>query len=168
MPCTQCDRQLTSKEYPKTMSNLQEKAAALLARIDEGQDVQRRGGSLSPDDRALVLRLGAKGMPQTEIAKVVGCHQATVSRTLALIDTRTEARMILESGAAKLAQTVVDTDDAAIALKALGKIDVVREDANGGSTQNFVLAIGQPGFVPAELEPPVIDVTPTSPDGDAA
>jgi ParB-like chromosome segregation protein Spo0J len=151
------------------MSDLKEKAAALLARIDDREDVQRRGGSLSPDDRALILRLGAKGISQTEIAKVVGCHQATVSRTLALLDTRTEARMILESGAAKLAQTVVDTDDAAIALKALGKVDVVRDDAHGGGNNNVVLLIGQPGQpIPEGLEPPVIDVTPSLSDGNAA
>jgi hypothetical protein len=147
------------------MSDLQEKAAALLARIDDGQDVLRRGGPLSPDDRALILRLGAKRMPQAEIAKVVGCHQATVSRTLALLDTRKEARTILESGAAKMAQTVVDTDDAAIALKALGKLDVVREDTHAGGNTNFLLVVGQPGQpTPPELEPPFIDATASGDD----
>ena len=131
------------------MSDLQEKAAALLARIDDGQDAQRRGGPLSPDDRALILRLGAKGISQTQIAKVVGCHQATVSRTLA--------------------QTVVDTDDAAIALKALGKVDVVRADENAGGSSNFVLVVGQPGqSIPEGLEPPVVEIQAVCPDGDAA
>jgi hypothetical protein len=43
----------------------------------------------------------------------------------------------LESGAAKLATAVVETDDALTALKALGKFDVVREDPHGGNTHNF-------------------------------
>jgi ParB-like chromosome segregation protein Spo0J len=148
------------------MSDLREKASALLARIDEDQEAER-AGRLSPSDRALIFRLAAKGLPQDQIAKIVGCSQPTVSRTLALLDTRTEARTILESGAAKMADTVVNTKDAGIALKALAKVDVVRDDAHGGGNSNFVLVIGQPGNVPPELEPPMIDITALSPGGDA-
>jgi hypothetical protein len=42
------------------MSDLQEKASALLARIDGGQQTER-GGRLAPSDRVLILRLDAKG-----------------------------------------------------------------------------------------------------------
>jgi hypothetical protein len=148
------------------MSDLQEKASALLARIDGDQEAER-SGRLSPGDRVMIFRLAAKGLSQDEIARIVGCSQPTVSRTLALIDTRKEARMILESGSAKLAQTVVDTPDGKVALQALGKLDVVREDAHGGGNSSFVLVVGQPGLVPSELEPPVIDVTAIPPDSDA-
>ena len=150
------------------MTTLREKASALLVQIDQNQEVEC-SSRLSPSDRVMIFRLAGKGQSQAEIARIIGCSQPTVSRTLALIDTRAEARMILESGAAKLAQTVVDTDDPAVALKALGKVDVVREDAHGGSNNNVVLLIGQPGQpVPAGLEPPAIDVTPLTPGGDAA
>jgi len=94
------------------MSTLQNHAEALLEKIDQRE---RTGGKLAPEDRALILRLAAKGnLSQEEIAKAVGCSQPTVSRVVALLDTRKEARTILESGASKLAQTVVDTDDAGV------------------------------------------------------
>jgi hypothetical protein len=76
------------------MSDLQEKAAALLARIDEDQAAERTG-RLSPSDRAMILRLAAKNhLSQDKIAHAVGCSQPTVSRVLALIDTRNEARTV--------------------------------------------------------------------------
>jgi hypothetical protein len=77
---------------------------------------------------------------------------------LKLLDTRKEARTILEAGAAKLAQTVVDTDDAGIALRTLGKLDVVPDDRAGHSIgAGVTIIIGQPG---QPLELPVFDVTP--------
>lgn len=126
------------------MSDLKQQAEALLADVDRGE-TERRYSRLTPADRALVLRLLAKGnLTQAEIAKAVGCTQPTVSRIAALLDTRKEARTILESGAAKLADTVVNTDDAGIALKALGKLDVVRDDRDGSSTVGPIIVIGSP------------------------
>ena len=52
-------------------------------------------------------------------------------------------------------------------LKMQAKLDVVREDRQGGGDTNFILAIGQPGYVPPQLEPPVIDLT-VLPAGDDA
>jgi hypothetical protein len=44
----------------------------------------------------MIFRLAAKGhLTQEEIAKAVGCDKSTVCRTLMLIDTRKEARLIL-------------------------------------------------------------------------
>jgi hypothetical protein len=125
------------------MTTLQDEAAAMLGRIDAAE-AAKRVGELSPEDRAMILRLGAKGnATQQEIAKVVGCNQSTVSRVLAMLDTRKEARTILESGAARLADTVVNTDDAAIALKALGKLDVVRDDKSGADGGDaIVISLG--------------------------
>src|SRR5688572_29019749 len=117
------------------MSSLTDDAAAMLETIEAAHS-EKKYARLTPNDRALILRLAAKGnISQAEIAKAVGCDPSTVSRTLMLLDTRKEARTILESGAARLADTVVKTDDAAIALKALGKLNVVRDDreANAGS-----------------------------------
>lgn len=143
------------------MKSLQEQAEAMLETID-ASDANRKHSKLTPMDRALIFRLHAKGnLQQQEIARAVGCDPATVSRTLKLLDTTKEAAVILKSGAAKLAQTVVDTDDPAIALKALGKLDVVRDDGAGHSIgAGIVINIGMPG---KPLDLPVIDVTPKPP-----
>ena len=138
------------------MQSLQEQAEAMLGTIDETQ-AAKKSARLTPNDRALIFRLALKGnLMQSEIAKAVGCDPATVCRTLKLLDTTEEARLIMKSGAAKLADTVVNTDDAGIALKALGKLDVVR-DESGGVGIGVTINIGQPGQ-PVTL--PVIDVTP--------
>jgi len=149
------------------VSTLQEQAAAMLETIDatEGESKYAR---LTPSDRVLIIRLAQKGtLTQDEIARAVGCHKSTVCRVLQFIDTRPEARVILESGAAKMAETVVNTKDAGVALKALGKLDVVREDASGGvGNTNFIIVVGQPG---AGLEPPALDAAgPFSAGDDAA
>jgi hypothetical protein len=138
--------------------SLQEQAEMMLDTIDAAA-AGKKSARLKPEDRALIFRLHAKGnLNQAEIAKAVGCDPATVCRTLKLLDTRKEARMILDSGAAKLAQTVVDTDDASVALKTLGKIDVVPDDRGGGGGGDRVtIIIGQPG---APVGLPVIDVRP--------
>ncbi|HEU5256531.1 MAG TPA: helix-turn-helix domain-containing protein [Vicinamibacterales bacterium] len=108
----------------------------------DGVEGEKKYARLTPNDRALILRLAAKGhLTRAEIAKAVGCDPSTVTRTLQLLDTRSEARIILESGAARLADTVVKTADAGIALKALGKLDVVREDSAPGGPQ-FTVVLG--------------------------
>lgn len=45
----------------------------------------------------------------------------------------------------KLAQTVLDTDDAAVALKALGKLDVVRDDREIDRGGRVTVIVGMPG-----------------------
>lgn len=127
------------------MKTLQEQAESMLETIDSA-DATKKYARLKPEDRALIFRLAARGhLTQAEIAKAVGCDPATVCRTLKLLDTRKEARAILESGAARLADTVVTTDDAGIALKALGKLDVVRDDkADVAGAPAFYIHIGGP------------------------
>jgi len=121
------------------MKTLQQQATEMLETIDG----EKKYARLTPNDRALIFRLAAKGnSTQAEIAKAVGCDPSTVTRTLQLLDTRSEARTILESGAARLADTVVKTTDAGIALKALGKLDVVREDATPAGPQVMVVLGG--------------------------
>jgi hypothetical protein len=138
------------------MSTLQSDAEALLATMPETTD-RAAGGKLTAEDRSLILRLAAKGhLTQTQIATAVGCSQATVSRVLALLDTRGEARTILESGAARLAQTIVETDDAGIALRALGKLDVVRDDRAEAGGPQFIVRYG---VAPAPKWPPEIEAS---------
>jgi hypothetical protein len=108
---------------------------------------------------ALVCQLSDAGKTGCEIAAILGCDDSTVSRTLQEFgDTREIARRKLEAGAMRLVQTVVETQDAGVALKALGKLDVVRED-QAGAGNTVMIAIGQPG---QQLAPPVITLSPVS------
>ena len=137
--------------------SLQRKAAELLGEVDR-QQAQSKYKRLTVDEKTLMYRMAKLGtMSQAEIARAIGCDPATVCRHLQLMDTRPEARALLEAGAARLAETVVDTNDPAVALKALGKLDVVRDDREGGGGSNILIAIGQPG---APLEPPVLTIGP--------
>lgn len=125
------------------------------------------GRRLKPEDKALIFRLAAKGTTtQAEIARIVGCNESTVSRLLQLMDTRPEARVLLEAGAVKLAQTVVDTDDPSVALKALGKIDVVRDDRAEVPDTRIVVMLGgiePPKMTLVALPEPAVDATVVSP-----
>ena len=129
------------------MSTLQEDATAMLETIDSAED-GKKYERLSAGDRALIFQLHAKDVQQGEIARIIGCHPSTVCRTLKLIDTRQGARAILNGGAAEMATTVLKTKDAGIALKALAKLDVVRddkaEDAGRPSVQ-VLIGIAPPG-----------------------
>lgn len=123
------------------MKTLQEQAEAMLETIDASNG--KKHSRLTPNDRALIFNLAAKGnLTYEEIGKAVGCDKSTVCRVLQMVDTRQAARVILESGAAKMADTVVNTKDAGTALKALGKLDVVREDSRGAG--NNVLVVVPP------------------------
>src|SRR5262245_40735561 len=95
------------------MKTLKQQATEMRETIDS-VDGEKKYARLTPSDRALIFRLAAKGhCTKAEIAKAVGCDPSTVTRTLQLLDARSEARTILESGAARLADTVVKTTDAA-------------------------------------------------------
>jgi hypothetical protein len=127
------------------------------------RDTAKHGKRLSQQQIAIILMLSSSGQTEVDIARQVGCSQATVSRTLHQFgDGRELARKRLEGGALRLAETVVRTKDAGIALKALGKLDVVREDAQSGGNQMVVML----GSQDAPLSPPaitVLDVSPASP-----
>ncbi|MPZ20148.1 MAG: helix-turn-helix domain-containing protein [Luteitalea sp.] len=126
-------------------------------------DTAKHGKRLSQKEIALILSLDAAGKNMSQIAAGVGCDVSTVSRTLSqYTDHRELARKRLEGGALRLAQTVVNTKDAGVALKALGKLDVVREDAAQGGNSLVVLL----GSEAAPLQPPTlsaIDVTMAGP-----
>jgi hypothetical protein len=104
--------------------------------------------------------LHAQGVSQTDIARAVGCHQSTVSRTLVEYDdSRPLARKYLESKALDMTKRLVTDAKPETILRVLAKLDVVREDAQGAGT-SVVIAIGQPGVeLPESLQPPVIDVS---------
>ena len=106
--------------------------------------LEGNGRRLSNRAKGLILSLTDAGKSQTEIAQIVGCTISTVSRTLDdLTDNRALARRQLEAAAPNLVRTITQSKDAATALRALGKLDVVREDGPNSSV-NVAIAIGQP------------------------
>lgn len=112
-----------------------------------------RGSQLTKREISLCLQLAEAGKTGREIAQVLGVSDSTISRTLETWgDTRPLARRLLEARATQLAQTVVKTKNADVALRALGKLDVVREDqVSSGNQMVVVLGTGV-----QQLEPPVL------------
>jgi hypothetical protein len=71
------------------------------------------GEKLRPGDEAKILELHAGGHTQTDIARAVGCHQSTVSRTLAEYDdSRPLARKYLEAKALDIDEAPSDRREA--------------------------------------------------------
>lgn len=117
---------------------LQEQAAALLEHV-QADGGEGKHSHLTPDERALILILHAREVPQAEIARIIGCHPSSVSRTVRYLDTRDGARLMLHQGAAKLADKVLRTKSAETARKALTQIDVLPKDGSGTSVDVRVM-----------------------------
>jgi hypothetical protein len=118
------------------------------------------GKRLSLRAKSLILQLHESGKSHTEIAQVIGCSIPTITYTLdELCDNRILARRQLEAAAPKLVKTITQSKDAATALRALGKLDVVRDESEKSGT-NIAIVIGQPGHA---LSPPTITVQALSP-----
>ena len=120
------------------------------------------GGQLRPIDEAQILELSAEGKSQVEIAEVVGCHQSTVSRTLAeWSDSRGLARRYAEAKSLEMMQRFVKDASPADILKMQQKLDVIREDkpAAGGGGVTVIVAV--PGG--SDNPRPVIHAMPPSP-----
>lgn len=132
------------------------------ASSEQGSAKPTRGYKhLSVKQIASIVRLSDEGHSQTVIANLVGCSQSTVSDTLIdFTDSREIARRRLEASALKLVETVAATKDSAVALKALGKLDVVREDQAQGGNQLVVL-MGTPDqpLSPPPLSPVRLEAT---------
>jgi DNA-binding MarR family transcriptional regulator len=148
---------------------------ALLEQVDQAQtpvtpqvspnDNSKYGKRLTQQQIGLILQLANAGRNQPQIAEQLGIDDSTVSRTLAnFSDGRELARKRLEGGALRLAETVIRTKDAATALKALGKLDVVREDQASTGNQMMVML----GNAELPLSPPSIDVFALSPASEIA
>ena len=90
-------------------------------------------------------------------------------RTSGRLAPEDRALIIRLAAAVKLAQTVVDTDDAAVALKGLGKLDIVREDREVNRGNRVTVIVGMPG-APVKLPdlsiPPELSDQTGGDDGD--
>lgn len=110
------------------------------------------GEQLRPIDEATILELSDAGKSQAEIAERIGCHQSTVSRTLAeWKDTRGPARKYAEAKSLHMMKRFVADATPADILKMQAKLDVIREDreSQGGNTLVVML-----GSADAPLQPP--------------
>src|SRR5262245_20132142 len=105
------------------------------------------GEKLRPIDEAMILELAAEGKSQTEIARIVGCSQPTISRTIAeWTDSRGLARKFAEAKSLEMMKRFVKEASPADILKMQAKLDVVREDRPAPRNSHaVVIQIGQPG-----------------------
>lgn len=120
---------------------LQERAAALLADVED-KDGDSKYSRLTAEDRALVFELNSRGMSKQEIAKIVGCHPSSISRLLKYPDTRPGARMMLEAGAAQLAEKVLKSKNPDVARKVLTQIDVLPKEGGFFADNGHTLVLG--------------------------
>jgi hypothetical protein len=123
------------------------------------------GEQLRPIDEATILELSDAGKPQAEIAERIGCHQSTVSRTLAeWKDSRGPARKYAEAKSLEMMKRFVTEASPADILKMQAKLDVIREDREAQAGNNIVVMVGTCG---TPLEPPILTLSPAQPAIDA-
>jgi hypothetical protein len=122
------------------------------------------GAPLRWQDKARILAMRDEGQSQEAIAEAIGCHQSTVSRTLAdLDDSRPFARRMLDAAAAPIVQDIMDnlkTASMAEKTKMLAKLDVIREDKAEGTGAQFIVVVNEPGNIRSKR--PVLDDAPAT------
>lgn len=126
------------------------------------------GEALRWQDKARIVALRNDGKTQEEIAAEIGCHQSTVSRTLAeLDDSRPFARKVLEANAVQIVEDILaNLKDASMGekVKLLAKLDVVR-DEKAESASGVTVIVAMPGI---EHPRPVMDLARLPEVGSAA
>jgi hypothetical protein len=123
---------------------------------------RKRREPLRPSEEAHILDLADAGQSQQAIANAMGCSQSTVSRTLiAFDDSRLLARRALNAGALVMAKRIVTEAQPRDALRALAKIDVVRDDDERAFVGIQVLIGGEqaPALEAGSIALEVIDAT---------
>lgn len=141
----------------QSVEQLKTDADKLLARWRE-LPARDAGTELRDLDKQAILALRAKGETQARIGEIVGCDQATVSRTLsALLDTRPLARAILEGASASMARNVAENGKPELHAKMLGKLDVIREDNERGVTVNTAVIVARADDPSTWLPEPVFE-----------
>ena len=92
------------------------------------------------------MDLREQGRTQEHIAAEIGCHQSTVSRTIAdPDDSRGLARRLLNAKAHAMAQRFIDEAKPAEVLQMMGQLDVVRDDRAQMTTVGVRVVLGVPG-----------------------
>lgn len=128
-------------------------AAEALLRTMPQRPPREAGERLTETDEALILELSRAGLTQERIATQIGCHQSTVSRTLAEYDdSRPLARKYLEAKALAMTRRFVEEAKPEAVLRMLGKLDVVRDDVAPRAVAAVQVIVGTPGH-PAGPDP---------------
>lgn len=102
------------------------------------------GQKLDTIDRTIILKMSRDGKSVTEIANAIGRASSTISRFLARnVDTRELAMDIIKSGAAKLAERIVNKANVDQAINVLSRpgIDVIQPEARNAPSKGFGLQI---------------------------
>lgn len=117
---------------------------------------------LSRATEGLILKLSDEGKTQHQVAQMVGCSQATVSRTLAAFqDTRALAKSHLHNNAIRLAERVIKQANVEESLEVLDRLDVAPKKERGGNSHTGVqVIVNMPGQ--SSSKPPVIDLSPVA------
>lgn len=93
-------------------------------------------------DEALILKLAADDLNQTEIAQRVGCSQSSVSRLLTeFTDSRRYARAILDRDAASVAARLAQTKHAPTMLELMRDLGVTEKKAPVGESKGGVTVL---------------------------
>jgi transcriptional regulator with XRE-family HTH domain len=118
-------------------------AAEALLQTMAHQSPRVPGERLTATQEALILEASRAGLTQEQIAAQIGCHQSTVSRTLATYDdSRPLARKYLEAQALALTRRFVEEAKPEAVLRMLAKLDVVRDDAAPGPVAAIRVVVG--------------------------
>jgi hypothetical protein len=104
------------------------------------------GEPLRPTEELHIMQLTERGLRQEAIAVDVGCHQSTVSRTIAkYTDTRPLARKRLEAEALTMAERIITDGKPETLLKVMAKLDVVRDEDARPADAGVIIQIGFAG-----------------------
>ena len=131
-------------DEPKT--SLTADAEKLLERMTR-MPPREPGDKLRPEDEARILELAelgpGHGWTQEKIAAAIGCHQSTVSRTIAAYtDTGALAQKYLRAKAHDMVRRFVAEAKSAEILRMLGKLEVVRDDHAHGAQLGVQVVLG--------------------------
>jgi hypothetical protein len=131
----------------------------------ESTSLTSRYARLDVNDRLLILSLHEANKPQTEIARIVGCSQSTVSAVIKQATQTPEAvRKLARTYIPHFIQGMVDAvepaakrGDSTPALKglALAHQELGAQPGNSAGLGGVVINIGAPG---KSLEPPTFDL----------
>lgn len=132
---------------------LQGDAAELLGTMQRTPP-REPGEALRSSGEARILEFASKGWTQGRIAAEVGCHQSTVNRTLAEYDdSRPMAVHYLRAKALDMTKRLVEDAKPETILRVLAKLDVVRDDKDGGEREPETRIFVGRGLRPWPLAP---------------
>lgn len=136
----------------------------------ERHELTSKYARLDVNDRVLIVSLHEAGKPQTEIARIVGCAQSTVSMVLKQVNSLPDAvRKVVRTYTPRFIEDMVNASEVAAkrgdstpALKALAiahsELGAQAANSGGGAGVTIVVYGKEAKIGPGDL--PIIDVSP--------